>query len=1161
MTRPLAALLPFALLVLTCSADSSEPAAGAGAEPVPAVSPAATALHNRGYAALENEQPAEAAEAYARLAELVPDDPLPWANLAVARLRQQETDAALEAIAAGLERARQGGPVAGQLHAIRGAILDWAGRPEEALAAYRQAAELAPRDPEVLYALHRQASSLEDAEAAAGALARLAEVRPDNFVVLVERGKAAIQRGDREAASGVYLRVRDLLWQAPPIAETALQGVFEALESGAAESARVPAARLENVLKITPMYRESLRELSSGIQAVPLRAFAAAAASAGFGDPVPVRFEGERLSELPARGSALVARDLDGDDAVDVAWIAERPAGEGGAVVLVDLASGAAHPDLPAPGATGLLAVDLWNDGALDLLAFGPETVTLWDGGPADGGDRVVRMAESETGLAGAGAAAAAVLDYDIEADLDLVLAGGAAEKRGERLEVYRNVLGDPLPLEPVAGKVFAGLDLPAGIRALVAADLDRDGDPDLAAAGDFGLLWLDNLRQGLFADRTADAGLAGAAPARALVAADLDNDGLPELIAAGRGLEVWWNRGGRFERRAVPGLPAAGELAALAAGDFDNDGRLDLAAAGEGGVVVFAQEPAGGFRELAVTGGPGAATALAAADLDGDGDLDLVAGGPAGLHRLTNQGGNANRWLRVRLRGLTQGNGKNNVDGVGSTLEVKAGAAYQLREHDGGVAHFGLGQRAEADVLRVVWNNGVPQNRLGVAGNQELVEEQILKGSCPFLYTWDGEGIAFVTDLLWGAPVGLPVAEGVWAPADAEELVEVVGARPLEEGSGRPGRYDLRVTEELWEAAYFDRIRLWVVDHPAEVAVASSLKVLPGEVVPDRVLGSRGVRPVAAAWDGRGRDVTDRVRARDHVYADGYEPSLYQGLAREPWAFTFDLGDDPELAAGGPVRLLLDGWIFPTDASINVALSQRGDLGLEAPRLEVETAAGWRPLLPAMGHPAGKTKTMVIDTPPLPSGARRLRIVTNQWLSWDRIAWTPSVAGAADEEPRVVARLAPERADLRFRGFSALYRRAPNAPHEFDYARATTASPWAAAPGPYTRHGDVRELLLADDSRSVVLGPGDELALLFDASELPPPPAGFRRTLFLESHGWDKDFDKHTYAVDQGSLPLPFHGMKVYPWGEDERPPDPREVEEFRRQWLTRELPGPEAD
>ena len=53
--------------------------------------------------------------------------------------------------------------------------------------------------------------------------------------------------------------------------------------------------------------------------------------------------------------------------------------------------------------------------------------------------------------------------------------------------------------------------------------------------------------------------------------------------------------------------------------------------------------------------------------------------------------------------------------------------------------------------------------------------------------------------------------------------------------------------------------------------------------------------------------------------------------------------------------------------------------------------------LAPAIGHPAGKTKTLIVDTPPLPPGARRLRIVSTLWLAWDRIAWTTT---AVDGEP-----------------------------------------------------------------------------------------------------------------------------------------------------------------
>ena len=200
----------------------------------------------------------------------------------------------------------------------------------------------------------------------------------------------------------------------------------------------------------------------------------------------------------------------------------------------------------------------------------------------------------------------------------------------------------------------------------------------------------------------------------------------------------------------------------------------------------------------------------------------------------------------------------------------------------------------------------------------------------------------------------------------------------------------------------------------------------------------------MAAAWDGKGRDVTARVRARDEVYASGFDPGPYQGVARA-WSFTFDLGEPP----AAPVRLLLDGWIFPADASLNLAVAQRPDLPYLPPRLEVETAAGWKTLLPAMGFPAGKTKTMVVDTPALPPGAHRLRIVTSLWLGWDRISWTPE---RVDTLPRIEARLEPRTGDLHYRGFSALIRRSPNGPHGYDYQRVVGESPWLPFAGRYTR-------------------------------------------------------------------------------------------------------------
>ncbi len=1137
-------------------------------------------LRNLGIAQLENEQPAKAEATFRELATTAPADPLPYADLAVSLLRQQKNDAALETV----EQALMKAPGRADLLALRGDILQWSGKSDEALAAYRQAAAADPGRVEVQFSLLQQAAALGDTEiaqvASAEALGALVRLRPENLVVLLKEGQRAIRGGGpegRAAATKAFLRVKEILWQAPPPAMVSLDQLLKELEENNLENARIPAVRLENVLKITPLYQQSLRELSVGIQGSPVERFAGEPPPAAFGEPLPVRFQGMLLAGVATLGRALAAGDFDGDGKMDIARIAD---GEPPHLKLYRGGSAtAAGPALPAQGATALLAADLDNDGKLDLIAYGTGKVLWWRGvepsppsplpvlpsPPAPGEGRPLTPTESKSpplpgrgtredrergpggegtfedataaaGLGAAGADAAAVLDFDIEGDLDLALAGG---KSGAG-ELLRNNLAGPL--EAVGEQALPRAPLPESHR-LIASDLDRDGDLDLVVAHAKGITWLDNLRQNKFADRTAVSGLAKSGPAVGIASADLDNDGFPDLIAAGpAGLQAWHNRRGTFEPWPLPGLPGKPAFSDVLAFDADNDGRLDLAAAGPvpAGIIVLGQRGAPdspSFEALAVEGAPASAAVLAAADLDGDGDLDLVAAGPAGLHRLDNDGGNKNHWLNVRLKALTQGSSKNNLDGLGSVLETRSGSAYQFREVQGQSTHLGLGRRAQPDLLRVLWTNGVPQNRVQPQGDQRIVEEQLLKGSCPFLYAWDGEGFTFVTDLLWNSPIGLPVAPGIWAGADPGELVRADGLQPKE------GRYELRITEELWEAAYFDTVRLWVVDHPADVEVASNLRVIPGKPRPEEIRASRGLQPVAAAWDGMREDVTERVQERDEIYASGFDPSPYQGVASQPWTFTFELGDAP----GRPIRLHLDGWIFPADASLNLAVAQRPDLPPVLPRLEVSTDNGWEVLVPDMGMPAGKTKTMVVDTPPLPPGAHRLRIVTDRWLAWDRIAWT---ADPVDAEPVVVAKLQPEKADLRYRGFSEMFRRSPNGPHGYNYRRVTKESPWLPFPGRYTRYGDVEELLLDPDDHLVILAPGDEIALAFDAAGLPPVREGWKRTLFLESQGWDKDADRNTFEAAHIE-PLPFRAMKRY--GD----PLPEDLRKYVEDWLTREVGG----
>jgi hypothetical protein len=83
---------------------------------------------------------------------------------------------------------------------------------------------------------------------------------------------------------------------------------------------------------------------------------------------------------------------------------------------------------------------------------------------------------------------------------------------------------------------------------------------------------------------------------------------------------------------------------------------------------------------------------------------------------------------------------------------------------------------------------------------------------------------------------------------------------------------------------------------------------------------------------------------------------------------------------------------------------------------------------------------------------------------------------------------------------------------------------------GKYTRYGDVAPLLREADSRMAVFGSGDEIAFRFDATGLPPLPAGWTRDFLLYLNGFVKDGDR--YTAHPGALgPAPYAGMKSYPY------------------------------
>ena len=148
------------------------------------------------------------------------------------------------------------------------------------------------------------------------------------------------------------------------------------------------------------------------------------------------------------------------------------------------------------------------------------------------------------------------------------------------------------------------------------------------------------------------------------------------------------------------------------------------------------------------------------------------------------------------------------------------------------------------------------------------------------------------------------------------------------------------------------------------------------------------------------------------------------------------------------------------------------------------------------------------------------------------RVYWDRILAATSDGGTRpIVTRLDPASAILRWRGFSA------EQSAGYDYQRVTPFSPWKLLPGRYTREGDVRELVLRTDDRFVIARPGDEIALSFDASRLPPLPDGWTRTFLLYADGFSKEMDLNSASPDE-LAPLPFHGMKRYPYDPAAAPP-----------------------
>jgi len=529
-------------------------AAASGAALSPDRAAEILALKNRGLAQLEEGKNREAQAAFAKLAELVPAEALPYADGAIAALRGGDAPAAARLLA----RAESSGPPRADLFAIAGAIAETQNGAAGARAMLAKAAALSPKDLESRWRWIRSAeldpSAKNDLATISRYLSEIVRESPANVPAWMKLLLVRISAGDAAGARDAEAMLERLLAPADPRVAKFVGDGRELLHSGKLAEAALKFRIAENLLRVTDRYRQSLSELYTDIVGMPIEAFSAAFEESlrpRAGAPVPVSLAGKRAGpELdPERLARIVDLRNDG-----------RP--EAYAV--------------PAPF-RGAVFSDLDLDGDLDVYLFG-------SGGP----DRLMRNnldgtwtdVSAETGDASFSSSRCAASDVDRDGDPDLV----CVTLRGS-LEIRSNLRQGRF--ETIRTGVENALDV-------AVADLDADGLPDLVVATKTGLVLMAN-RGGGKLERASGGDLArlpaGFVPRR-VVLADLDNDGFLDVIAGGdAGLAVWRNSGLDTFTWWPIAPRGVGPVDAIAAEDVDHDGDLDLVISGGGRTRLLENE------------------------------------------------------------------------------------------------------------------------------------------------------------------------------------------------------------------------------------------------------------------------------------------------------------------------------------------------------------------------------------------------------------------------------------------------------------------------------------------------------------------------------------------------------------------------------------------
>ena len=901
-----------------------------------------------------------------------------------------------------------------------------------------------------------------------------------------------------------------------PLLRSAYYGAFLALRRlGRDEEAKDMLARFQ-ALERNPQARVAefkYTRMGSLAEVVTVDAEAkgatSIAAGARFLPPVPVIQPGAARWKSPDRSRSTTVADLNGDGRLDL-FVADAVEGTAANAVLLGTSGGewaldGSHALATVSGVRAAIWGDFDDDGLADVvLGRGSGETTMWRQAPP--GRFAAVSAPLGVRLPGTDIVDGAAFDADHDGDLDLWLVNGS---------------GPSLLLNNDGGLRFRAIADLAGVggdsrpaRSLAVADLDGDRDTDVMVikASPPHDVFL-NDRVWSYRRDPGAAGLA-AASITALIAGDLDADGDPELYSAGvEGITRWRRDAAAVWRAEVVERPATSAATHLALADTDGDGRLELLSSSEAGwrihdVGSSTAAPSGPMGE-AHAAGPGG---WAVAHLDSSAGPSVLGTGADGSPLIWQPGPGRHAFLSLAFSGRDPSSDqrRSNVSGIGTRVAVRTGSrwtAFDTTRLASGPGQslqpmtIGLGGAPRADFVALTWSDGVFQTEPALEGGRlhAIGETQRQLSSCPVLFAWDGTRFRFVTDVLGVGGIGFFERPGVYSrPLPRENVLLAESVL-----NGADGSYRVRIAEPMEEVTYLDRLSLVSFDLPPGWRMALDERKAVSDPIPTgEPIFYREERLPVAATDEVGDNVTGILQHADRHAVGAFRASdRFIGLT-EPHTVTMIFAEALDRGPGRPV-LLIDGWVEYPYAQTMFAAWQAG-VAIEAPTLEARDEIGhWHVVAREFGYPAGMPRQMAFPLPLLPPGTNALRLRTSQEIYWDRIA-----VAYAESPPASVRRQAlPMRAaTLSAVGF-ARRTTGPQRTPSYDDERRAPLGDTRHPRGWYTEFGAVEPLVAQEDGALAILGPGEAVDVAFQAPAS-PLPEGWTRQLMLEARGWCKDMD-----------------------------------------------------